>query len=188
MSKETYAFDNVEVMWTKVDPAKPEPAFIQNAENPKPDSWNAVLVLNDEQADSWKKEDMSPMFKRDKYKDLVLHDGKRTIQVSKSATFGYGGAAKKPVMVVDTYGNPLTGLIGNGSKCNVQCSVRSWEFNGNKGRTADLEAIQILELVEYESTGDGEEDFVPTFNFAVQDKKSLAEVTAGEAPEDEIPF
>jgi hypothetical protein len=184
MSK-TYEFENVKVMWAKLDPANPEPPYMQDNDKPKPDTWNLIAVLDDKQADAWKEAGMFPKFKRDKDHDLVLEDGKRVVKLSKTATFGYGGSAKKPVIVVDTYGNPFTGLIGNNSVCNLQCSVHEWKTSSSEGATASLEAIQILDLVEYNS--DGGDEFTPTFSFAEQDKKSLSEVTADKDDED-IPF
>jgi hypothetical protein len=184
MSK-TYEFESVKVMWAKLDPNNPEAPFMQADDNPKPDSWNLIAVLDDKQADKWKDNGMYPKFKRNRDHDLVLEDGKKTIKLSKTSTFGYNGAAKKPVIVVDTYGNPFTGLIGNGSVCNIQCSVHDWKGPQGDGSTATLEAIQVLELVEYSS--DGVEDFTPTFSFDKQEKKSLSEVTADQGDED-IPF
>lgn len=184
MSK-TYEFENVKVMWAKLDPANPESPFMQDDDKPKPDSWNLIVILDDDSADKWKASDKFPKFKRNKDHDLVLEDGKKLIKLSKTATFGYQGSPKKPVIVVDTYGNPYTGLIGNGSVCNIQCSVHDWENKTGKGSTASLEAVQILDLVEFSSDG-AEESFVPTFNFAKQDKKSLAEVTTDQ--DEDIPF
>lgn len=182
MSKETYNFSNVKVFWAKVDPANPEAPFRDNGT--KPFTWNMVIGLDDKTSEAFKALKMNK-FRRDEEGDLKLEDGLKTIAVSKSATFGRKGGPKKPVIVVDTYGNPYTGLIGNGSICNVQCSVRDWIYEGQPGKTADLEAIQILELVEYESEGD---NFTPTFEFKEQQKVDLAEVTAGVEEEEHIPF
>jgi len=184
MSK-TYEFNNVKVMWAKLDPENPEPPFMQDDEKPKPDSWNLIAVLDDKQADRWKEEGMFPKFKRNKDHDLVLEDGQRVIKLGKTATFGYKGAPKKPVIVVDTYGNNFSGLLGNGTVCNIQCSVHEWKTASSTGATASLEAIQVLELVEF--TADGGEEFTPTFSFDKQEKKSLSEATSNEDPED-IPF
>jgi len=184
MSK-TYEFNNVKVMWAKLDPNNPEPPFMQDDDKPKPDSWNLIAVLDDKQADAWKEKGMYPKFKRDRDHDLVLEDGLKTIKLSKTSTFGYKGQPKKPVIVVDTYGNPYTGLLGNGTICNIQCSVHDWKTATSTGSTASLEAVQILELVEY--TADGGDEFVPTFDFKKQDKVSLSEVTA-DLDDEDVPF
>lgn len=182
MSK-TYEFNKVKVMWAKLDPENPEPPYMQDNEKPKPDTWNLIAVLDDKQADAWKDTGMYPKFKRDRDHDLVLEDGLKTIKLSKTSTFGYKGKPKKPVIVVDTYGNPYHGLIGNGSICNIQCSVHNWKTASSEGSTASLEAVQILDLVEY--TAEGGDDFKPNFEFKEQKEVKLSEVAS---EEEDVPF
>ena len=54
-------------------------------------------------------------------------------------------------MVVDSSNKRFTGLIGNGSKVNVKVGVGHYNFQGRKGVNAYLNAIQIVELVEFKS-------------------------------------
>jgi len=57
--------------------------------------------------------------------------------------------------VVDAMKRPFTALIGNGSTVAVKYSVRDWEYAGKSGVTADLKAVQVINLIPY---GD-DEDF-----------------------------
>jgi len=168
-------------MWAKLQEDKPEEPYQGQGTS----SWSIQAVLSDEQAEAYKKTGLFPKFKRDIEHDLVLEDGLRQVKLKKSTTFGVGGQPKKPVIVVDTYGNPVNDLIGNGSVCNIQCSAHTWSRDGKENTSLELQAIQVLELVEYKEDEGGDE-FVPTFDFAKQEKVALADV-AGDAEED-IPF
>ena len=85
-------------------------------------------------------------------------------------------------MVVDSFGDTMDPLIiGNDSVCNVQYSVRDWEFQGQKGKSAELIAVQVVELNEYTgATSDSVE-----FSFSEKSEKSLTEITEGD---DDITF
>lgn len=180
MSTKAYSFENVKVMWAKLQEDNPEAPY----QGEGTDNWTIQAVLSDEQADAYKKTGFFPKFKRDQDHELVLEDGLRQVKLKKSTTFGKGGQPKKPVIVVDTYGNPYTGLIGNNSICNIQCSTHTWSRDGKENTSLELQAVQILELVEYSE--EGGDDFVPTFDFKEQKKVALADV-AGDGEED-IPF
>ena len=80
-------------------------------------------------------------------------------------------------MVFDKFGKPLDVLIGNDSVANVQFSVREWEFQGKKGKTAKLVAVQILDLVEFAGGGDSVE-----FTFA---EEPIADLSV---EDDNVPF
>ena len=60
------------------------------------------------------------------------------------------GDDRSPVRVVDLYGQEIdASTIGNGTTANIQYSIRDWEFQGRKGKSMELLAVQVLELVEY---------------------------------------
>ena len=45
---------------------------------------------------------------------------------------------------------PLEGvLIGNGSNVNVLYRMYDWKWGGNSGKSAELQAIQVVDLVPY---------------------------------------
>ena len=48
--------------------------------------------------------------------------------------------------------------VGNGSKVRVQCNEYEWEYAGKEGKSLDLQAVQIIDLVEYKAE-DGSEFF-----------------------------
>lgn len=65
-------------------------------------------------------------------------------------------------------------LVGNGSDVNVLFKTYDWEYAGNKGVGADLQKVQVVNLVPY---GDSDDfDVVPDGHSAV------------ETLEDDIPF
>jgi len=50
-------------------------------------------------------------------------------------------------------------LVGNGSDVNVLFKTFEWEYAGKSGVSADLQAVQVVNLIPY---GDGEDfDVVP---------------------------
>ena len=45
---------------------------------------------------------------------------------------------------------PLEGvLIGNGSNVNVLYRMYDWKWGGNSGKSAELQAIQVVDLIPY---------------------------------------
>jgi hypothetical protein len=51
-------------------------------------------------------------------------------------------------------------LIGNGSKVNVHYTTYEWEFKGRAGVSADLRAVQVVELIPYNTEADEAFDVV----------------------------
>jgi hypothetical protein len=166
-----YSFNNVKVMWTKLQADKPEAPYQGEGVS----NWTVQAVLDDAQAEKYKETGLFPKFKRNQEHDLVLEDGLRQVKLKKSATFGVGGKPKRPVVVVDEYGNKVTDLIGNGSVCNIQCSAHVWTRDGKTNTSLELQAVQVMELVEYVE-GEGGDDFEPTFDFKKQKKVDLKDV------------
>ena len=65
-----------------------------------------------------------------------------------------------PPFVVDASNQVYKGLIGNGSTCNISMSFYEWEYMKKTGVSCWLEAVQVLDLVEFnpspfEAVGDG---------------------------------
>jgi len=166
-----YSFNNVKVMWTKLQADKPEAPYQGEGVS----NWTVQAVLDDAQAEKYKETGLFPKFKRNQEHDLVLEDGLRQVKLKKSATFGVDGKPKRPVVVVDEYGNKVTDLIGNGSVCNIQCSAHVWTRDGKTNTSLELQAVQVMELVEYVE-GEGGDDFEPTFDFKKQKKVDLKDV------------
>lgn len=166
-----YAFNNVKVMWAKLQQDNPEPPYQGEGVS----NWTIQAVLDDAQADKYKETGLFPKFKRNQDHDLVLEDGLRQVKLKKSSTFGVGGKPKNPVVVVDEYGNKFTDLIGNGSVCNIQCSAHTWSRDGKQNTSLELQAVQVVDLVEYVE-GEGGDNFEPTFEFKKQKKVAIKDV------------
>ena len=45
--------------------------------------------------------------------------------------------------------SPLDKIVGNGSKVKVMYKPYEWNFKGKKGMGLDLQAVQVIDLVEY---------------------------------------
>tara|TARA_R110002020_G_scaffold33278_3_gene101522 strand:- start:3733 stop:4278 length:546 start_codon:yes stop_codon:yes gene_type:complete len=70
-----------------------------------------------------------------------------------------GGDVNSPPKVVDSNNTPMHNtLIGNGSLVNVKFSPYEWTFGNKQGIGLDLQAVQVIDLVEYTT---GAEDFEP---------------------------
>jgi hypothetical protein len=64
--------------------------------------------------------------------------------------------------IVDSKRNPWNGaLIGNGSKVNVKFHAFDYNYNGKTGVSAELDSVQVVELVSYgEDFGDVDDGYV----------------------------
>jgi|TARA_B110000971_G_scaffold203045_1_gene223273 hypothetical protein len=51
--------------------------------------------------------------------------------------------------LVDANKEPLDKIVGNGSKVNVMYKSYPWNFKGKTGIGLDLQAVKVLDLVEY---------------------------------------
>lgn len=73
--------------------------------------------------------------------------------------FRADGTENNKPAVRDADNQPFTDLIGNGSEVIVQFSTYEWTNKFGKGISADLQGVQVVNLVPYR-TGDGDE-FTP---------------------------
>jgi hypothetical protein len=51
--------------------------------------------------------------------------------------------------LVDSAKNPRDKVVGNGSKVKVMYKPYEWNFKGKKGMGLDLQAVQVIDLIEY---------------------------------------
>ena len=78
--------------------------------------------------------------------------------VIKRKVNGPNGMIRQAPKLFDADKKPLDELIGNGSKVKIQFNPYDGEYAGKTGRSLDFQAMQVLELVEYEGrTPDGAE-------------------------------
>jgi|TARA_B110000211_G_scaffold137582_1_gene157367 hypothetical protein len=175
-----YSFDNVKVMWTKLQKDKPEAPYQGEGTH----NWTIQVVLDDVQADKYKETGLFPKFKRNQEHDIVLEEGLRQVKLKKSTTFGVNGKPKQPVVVVDVYGNPFTDLIGNGSVCNVQCSAHTWTRDGKTNTSLELQAVQVVELIAYDEEESSGDTFIPSFDYEKQKKVDIKDVKVAAETDD----
>ena len=126
--------NRVRVQWASVQADNPNTTY-----DPR---WEVEAILSSEQAAVFV--DAGVKVKED---DGVLSlRFKRKVSGDKK---GGGTYTNKPPQVVDAAKAPFTDLIGNGSLCNIAYSLRDWDGFGAQGVAADLNAVQVLELVPY---------------------------------------
>tara|TARA_R110002020_G_scaffold435318_1_gene645488 strand:- start:306 stop:737 length:432 start_codon:yes stop_codon:yes gene_type:complete len=82
-------------------------------------------------------------------------EGGPTITISRKVS-GPNGMTRKAPTLMDAQKAPLDCLVGNGSKVRVQ--ARPWEMNrnGQDFKGLELQAVQVIDLIEYRGA-DGDE-------------------------------
>ena len=151
---------NKKAHWVKL--ATPEKKYMSEETQ-----WSMVVHLSDEESRKLLK---AKMITKERFVEV---DGKDVpyVKLVKSTHWRKSGDAKTPVKVVDMYGQDLNAAtIGNGSTVNVQFSTRDYEFNGMKGKSIELMAVQVIELVEY--TGSSKSNELE-FDFLSKEEVSL---------------
>ena len=71
---------------------------------------------------------------------------------------GPNGMVRNAPRLLDQNKQDVNLAVGNGSKVRVQCNEYDWEYAGKEGKSLDLQAVQIIDLVEYKAE-DGSEFF-----------------------------
>lgn len=134
--------------------------------------WEIDATLSDEQAAQFVNEGL-------KIKDtegVKTYRFKRKCEIKKMD----GTVAKlEPPKVVDAAKAPFDRLIGNGSLVNIQYTIRKGEMMGTPYCKADLNAVQVLELVEY-GGGGGVDEFADEGEVKIIE----GENSSSEEPED----
>ncbi len=78
--------------------------------------------------------------------------------VIKRKVNGPNGMVRTAPRLLDQNKQEVNLAVGNGSKVRVQCNEYAWEYAGKAGKGLDLQAVQIVDLVEYKAE-DGSEFF-----------------------------
>ena len=111
-----------------------------------------VADLDKKALDSIKKDGLSIKNKGDERGDFITI--KRKVRRK-------DGSLNRAPDLVDGQKRTMTNtLIGNGSKVNVHYTTYEWEFKGRQGVSADLRAVQVTELVPYNTEADEAFDVV----------------------------
>ena len=71
---------------------------------------------------------------------------------------GPNGMVRNAPRLLDQNKQDVNLAVGNGSKVRVQCNEYECEYAGKEGKSLDLQAVQIIDLVEYKAE-DGSEFF-----------------------------
>jgi hypothetical protein len=132
---------NVELQWARL--GTPEKKYMSEETQ-----WSVNALVSDKQSRKYLKD---KLITKERWIEVNGED-QAIIGFRRDTHYKKSGDARTPVRVVDAYGQDVdANIIGNGSKANIQYSVRDWEFQGRKGRSMELLAVQITELVEYKS-------------------------------------
>jgi hypothetical protein len=84
--------------------------------------------------------------------------------VIKRKVNGPNGMVRSAPRLLDQNKQEVNLAVGNGSKVRVQCNEYAWEYAGKAGKSLDLQAVQIVDLIEYKAE-DGSEFFDETEEF-----------------------
>jgi hypothetical protein len=144
------------------------------------DSWEVEVELDDNTIAQLTTDGLAGKIKAQTDKDK-RPTGVQIIRVkrkTKGNKKGGGTFDKSQPKVVDSVKRPFTGLIGNGSVCNIAYNI----VKSNFGTSIDFAGIQVLELVEY---GGGGPDAADEFTEVASDSASQQQAVYSD---DEPPF
>ena len=128
--------------------------------------WAIDVILSDDESKKWVK---SGLATKERFMEVDGNDVP-VIKLKKDTHWRKSGEQKTPIKVVDKFGQDVDPrLIGNGTVVNAQYSVRDWEFQGRKGKSAELVAVQIMDLVQFSGKSTAGDEF----EFLAQEEVSL---------------
>lgn len=130
---------NVKLHWARL--ATPEKKYMSEETQ-----WSVNAQVDDETSRKFVK---GKLITKERWME-VNGEEVPIISFRRDTHFRKTGDDRTPVRVVDLYGQELdASKIGNGTVANIQYSIRDWEFQGRKGKSMELLAVQVVELVEY---------------------------------------
>ena len=140
------------------------------------DSWEVEVELDADTIAQLTRDGLESKIKAqlDQNKSPTGNQIIRVKRKTKGNKKGGGTFDKSAPKVVDSVKRPFTGLIGNGSVCNVAYNI----VKSNFGTSIDFAGIQVLELVEY---GGGGADAADEFEAVTADPQ-LATADFGDEP------
>ena len=157
---------NKKAMWSKL--GTPEKKYGTDETQ-----WAIDLILSDDESRKWVR---SGLAMKERFMDV--HGVEVPVRKLKKDThWKKSGEAKTSVKVVDAYGQDVDPrLIGNGSIVNAQYNVRDWEFQGRSGKTAELVAVKVIELVQFSGKSSAGDEF----EFLAREEVSLESAPKGD--------
>ena len=105
--------------------------------------WRIDLAVDDKIATDFKTNGFN--VGETKADDKVV---KNIIRFKRKVSKANGDKNQQP-QLVDADKKPIEKILGNGSKVKVMYKSYDWNFKGKKGKGLDLQAVQVLDLVEY---------------------------------------
>jgi hypothetical protein len=105
--------------------------------------WSIDLSVDDKTASEFQKEGF-------KVGETTIDNQtiKNVIKFKRKVSKANGDKNQQP-QLVDAEKNPLNKIVGNGSKVKVMYKSYDWNYKGKTGKGLDLQAVQVLDLVEY---------------------------------------
>ena len=105
--------------------------------------WRLDLAVDDATASEFQKQGFS-------IGETVINDEtiKNIIKFKRKVSKANGDRNQQP-QLVDAEKKPLDKIVGNGSKVKVMYKSYDWNYKGKTGKGLDLQAVQVLDLVEY---------------------------------------
>ena len=110
--------------------------------------WRVDLSVSDKDADDFKSKGIN-------VKESVIDDEtiKNIITFKRKVSKANGDRNSQPTLV-DAEKKPLDKIVGNGSKIKVMYKSYDWNYKGKKGTGLDLQAVQVVDLIEYQPKED----------------------------------
>tara|TARA_R110002020_G_scaffold38286_2_gene115211 strand:- start:9984 stop:10547 length:564 start_codon:yes stop_codon:yes gene_type:complete len=155
----SYRIDNVELNW---------PKLVQAVSPFNVAQWELQIATTDKAvADKWTENHLT--VKKDK------NDDSKYIVQLKRKVLRANGKENGKVKVVGRDAKPMDSTnLGNGSKGNVIVYQYPYDTMGRKGIGTSLEAVQILDFVEYQPTG----------GFSAVEPEKVVELSTDNTPEE----
>jgi len=105
--------------------------------------WRIDLSVDDATASEFQKQGFQ-------VGETIVNDEtiKNIIKFKRKVSKANGDKNQQP-QLVDADKKPIDKIIGNGSKVKVMYKSYDWNYKGKTGKGLDLQAVQVLDLVEY---------------------------------------
>lgn len=119
----------------------------------KYDEWKVTLTLTKKEADKLKAVGL-------KVNKVVTDDDEILLQYQfkRNGVNKKTKAPNKKPSCVDAALQPYDGMVGNGSEVIVKHRPFAWDNKFGKGISSDFQALQVLNLVEFEGASDDDDD------------------------------
>ena len=110
--------------------------------------WRVDVALSDKDAEEFKSKGVN-------LKESVIEDKtvSNLVTFKRKVSKANGDRNSQPTLV-DAEKKPLDKIVGNGSKVKVMYKSYDWNYKGKTGTGLDLQAVQVVDLIEYQPRED----------------------------------